>query len=157
MLPPAAALRRLELFPDDGDDLRERPGADSEGAFDDACLTADVLRDVEDCRLALAKSTHHLKSRDGRIGGLQRLETPDRTDQWLQLALIGFDDVVQIFDLSMDRFLGAFAVDLQFRDRDPVGGALSVLITVGFSQSFKPFRALPRKRFAALAFRVGER
>jgi hypothetical protein len=34
---------------------------------------------------------------------------------------------------------------------------LSVLITEGFSQSFKPFSALPRKRFAAAVLRVGER
>jgi Na+-transporting NADH:ubiquinone oxidoreductase subunit NqrB len=35
--------------------------------------------------------------------------------------MIGFYDVVQILDLSMDRFLGAFAFGLQFRKRDPVG------------------------------------
>jgi hypothetical protein len=30
-------------------------------------------------------------------------------------------------------------------------------MTSGFSQSFKPFSALPSKRFAAFAFRVGDR
>jgi hypothetical protein len=30
-------------------------------------------------------------------------------------------------------------------------------MTVGFSQSFKPCNALPRKRFAAAVLRVGER
>jgi hypothetical protein len=35
--------------------------------------------------------------------------------------MVGFDDIVQIFDLPMPRFLQAFAFGLQFRDRDPVG------------------------------------
>ena len=36
-------------------------------------------------------------------------------------------------------------------------GALSVLIVGGFSHSFKPFKALPKKRFAALALRRDEK
>ena len=35
--------------------------------------------------------------------------------------------------------------------------ALSVLMTLSFSQSFRPFSALPRKRFAAAMLRIGER
>ncbi len=51
MLPlPGAASRRLEfeLFTDDCNGLGERTCPDAKGAFDAACLTADVLRDVED-------------------------------------------------------------------------------------------------------------
>jgi hypothetical protein len=33
----------------------------------------------------------------------------------------------------------------------------SVLMTLGFCHSFRPFNALPRKRFAAAVLRVGER
>ena len=36
-------------------------------------------------------------------------------------------------------------------------GALSVFSASGSSQSFNPFRALPRNRFAALVLRVDER
>ena len=36
-------------------------------------------------------------------------------------------------------------------------GALSVFSTSGCSQSFNPFSALPRNRFAALVLRVAER
>lgn len=36
-------------------------------------------------------------------------------------------------------------------------GALSVLMTVGCSQSLHPLSALPRKRLAALVLRAGER
>ncbi len=42
----------------------------------------------------------------------------------LQLAMIRFDDIVQILGLSMHRFLGTFAFGLQFRNRDAVGWGL---------------------------------
>jgi hypothetical protein len=43
----------FESFIDDCDGFRERTGTDAESAFDNARLAADVLREVEDCRLAL--------------------------------------------------------------------------------------------------------
>jgi hypothetical protein len=48
-------LRRLDFepFTDDCDGLRERTGTETESAFDDARLAADVSREVEDRRLAL--------------------------------------------------------------------------------------------------------
>jgi hypothetical protein len=64
----------FELFPDGCDGLGERAGTETERALYDARLATDVLREVEDRRLTLAEGTHHLKSHDGRIGGLQRLE-----------------------------------------------------------------------------------
>ena len=65
----------FKLFPDECDGIRERTGSYAKRAFENASLTVDVLRDVEDRRLALAQRTHHLKPPDGRIGGLQRFET----------------------------------------------------------------------------------
>jgi len=50
----ASSRFEFELFSDDCDGLRERTGADSESAFDDTRLAANVLRKVEDRRLALA-------------------------------------------------------------------------------------------------------
>jgi hypothetical protein len=52
--PEASSRLEFELFTDDCDGLRERTGPDAESAFDDARLAADVLREVEDRRLALA-------------------------------------------------------------------------------------------------------
>ena len=101
------------MFPDEWDGIRERTGSDAKRAFDYASLPVDVLREVEDCRLALAQRTHHLKPPDGRIGGLQRFETPHWTNQLLQLTVIGLDDIVQILDLSVHRLLKAFAFGLQ--------------------------------------------
>jgi hypothetical protein len=40
------------------------------------------------------------------------------------LAMIGFDDIVQILDRSMHRFLRTFAFGLQLRNCDPVGRRL---------------------------------
>ncbi len=53
---PTQALSSLELeaFTDESDGLREHTGTDAESAFDNAGFTADVLREVEDRRLALA-------------------------------------------------------------------------------------------------------
>ena len=62
----------------------------------------------------LRRARMTLKPCDRRIGGLQRLEAPHWTDQLLQLAMTGLDDIVQILDLSMHHFLRTFAFDLQF-------------------------------------------
>ena len=110
------ASSRVEAEPlvDEGDGLCERTRTEAESAFHDTRLAADVLGKVEDRRLTFSQRTHYFKSRDGRVGGLQRLETSHRADQLLQLAMIGFDDVVQILDLSMHRVLRSFAFGLQF-------------------------------------------
>ena len=75
----------------------------------------------------------------------------------LQLAMIGFDDIVEIFDLPMHRFLQAFAFGLQFRDRDPVGRRFVGVDDLRLLPELQAVTALPRKRFPALVFRVGER
>ena len=49
-----SGVLEFELFLENCDSLGERTGTDSEGAFDDARLASDVLREVEDRRLALA-------------------------------------------------------------------------------------------------------
>jgi hypothetical protein len=61
-------------------------GAETEGALDEARLTANLAGDVEDRRLTFAERAHHLEAFDRRIGRLQRLEASDRSDQLLQLA-----------------------------------------------------------------------
>ena len=87
--PPSLASSGLifEFFTEDCDGLRERTCTDAESSLDDARFAADVLREVEDCRLPLAKRTHYLKPHDGRICGFQRFKTPHWTDQLLQLAM----------------------------------------------------------------------
>ena len=45
---------RLEALTDDCDDLSERTGTEAESAFNDAHFAMDVLREVEDRRLALS-------------------------------------------------------------------------------------------------------
>jgi hypothetical protein len=62
---------------------------------------SDVAREVEDRRLALVERTHHLKALDRRVGRLHRFETAHRPNQLLELAVVGFDDVVQILDLPV--------------------------------------------------------
>ena len=70
--------------------------------------------EIEDGRLTLMEGTHHLKSHDGCVGCLQRLEAPHGADQLLQLAVISLSDVVQILDLSMHRALRGLVFGLEF-------------------------------------------
>jgi hypothetical protein len=44
----------INSLTDESNGLRDRTGTDAETAFDDASFTTDVLREVEDRRLALA-------------------------------------------------------------------------------------------------------
>ncbi len=44
----------LSLFTEDFDGLRKRTETDAEGAFDNTCLTTDVLGNLEEGRLSLA-------------------------------------------------------------------------------------------------------
>ncbi len=46
------------------------------------------------------------------------------------------------------------SLSLQFCSRETKVGALSMLMTSSFSQSFNPLSVLPMNRLAALAFRV---
>lgn len=77
----------FEPFTDELRGFGQCAGAETEGALDEARLTANVAGDVEDCRLVFAERAHHLEAFDRRIGRLQRLEASDRADQLLQLAV----------------------------------------------------------------------
>ena len=59
--PWTSSLLGFKCLTDEIDGLGERAGPDTESAFDDARLAADVLRHIEDRRLALAERTHHFK------------------------------------------------------------------------------------------------
>ncbi len=110
----ASGRLEFELFSDHCGYFGECTGTDSESSFDDASLAADVLSKVEDCGLALAERTHHFKTHDRRVGRLQYLEASHWTDELLQLAMIGLDDIVEVLNLSMHRFLRTLAFVLQF-------------------------------------------
>ena len=99
--------RRLEFEPfvDKLNRLGQSGGAEAKSALDEAGLTWDVTRDVEGRCLSLAERTHHLEALDRRVSRPQRLEASDRPDQLLQLAVVSFDDVVQVLDLSVLRLL----------------------------------------------------
>ena len=46
----------------------------------------------------LTQRPHDLEGLDPRIGPFQSLEPSDRFDQLLQFAVVGLDDIVQVFD-----------------------------------------------------------
>lgn len=65
-----------------------------------------------------------LEALDRRVVGFQRLESADRLDQLLELAVIGFEEVVEIFDLPVDSVLRQPAFFLQVGDRRTIGRCL---------------------------------
>ncbi len=77
-----------------------------------------------DRALTFAERTHHLQDLDRCVSRLQRLEAANRADQLLQLAVVNFDDIVQILDLSVHRFPWTFALLLQLGESGRVGRRL---------------------------------
>jgi hypothetical protein len=74
--------------------------------------------------------------------------------------MIGFDDiddVVQILDLAMHRFLGAFTFGLQFRDGSRECRRFVRVDDLRLLPLLQTVQSLAEEAFAALAFRVGER
>jgi len=121
-----------------------------EGALDNARLATDVARDIEGPGLALAQCVHDLEALDRRVGRLQCLEATDGADQQLQLAMVGLEHVVQIFDLPMDGVLGACTLLLQFSNRRRVGRRL---VRVDDVRQFPLLQALQRFAEEALGCR----
>jgi hypothetical protein len=74
--------------------------------------------------LAFAERAHHLEALDRCIRRLQLLEASDRTNQLLQLAVVSLDDIVQVLDLSVQRFRGTLALLLQLSESGCVGRRL---------------------------------
>ncbi len=74
---------------------------DTEGAFDHAFFANRVAGQVEGAALAFSQGAHHLETLDCGVGRPHRLETPDRLDQLLELAVIGLDHIIQILDLAV--------------------------------------------------------
>jgi hypothetical protein len=51
--------------------------------------------------LALAQGVHHFEASERSVSCLHRLEAERRLDPTFEFAVVGLDDVVAIFDLSM--------------------------------------------------------
>ena len=138
----------FESCADELDYFSQCRGAKAKSSLDDAGFTTNVVCDVEGGCLSFTKCAHHLEALDRRIGRLQRLEAADRADQLLQLAVVSLDDVVQILDLSMQRFLWTFAFLLQLGESGRVGRRL---VRVDDRRLFPVLQAV--ERFAEEALR----
>lgn len=66
-----------------------------------------VVNEIKNFSLPFAYSAYHLESLDRRIGRFQRLEPSHRSDQLLELAVIGLDDIIPIFDLPVHKLFWA--------------------------------------------------
>ena len=52
-------------------------------------------------QLSFFKHPHELETFDGGVGCFHRFKAPHRVYQALELAMISFDNIVQVFDLSV--------------------------------------------------------
>jgi len=131
--------------------------SNAEDTFDHALFTDGVAGQVEGQGLPFSQGAHDLKSLDRGIGRFHRLKPAHRFDQLFQIAVVGFDDVVEILDLPVLNILWALTFLLQFPDRLSIASSFISVNLLGFSQSLQPFIALPRKRLAAFALRVADK
>ena len=97
---------------------RHSCAVDAKLPLDQAHLSHDATAILPWGRLALSKRVHNLETLDRGIGCLQRFKAAHRLDQLFQFAMIGFNHIVEIFDLTMQRFVGQFTLLLQL----PIAG-----------------------------------
>jgi hypothetical protein len=85
-------------------------GVDVELPLDETHFSHDATAILEERGLAFAQGVHDLEALDRGVGGLHGFEATHRLDQLFQLAVIGLDDVVEIFDLPVNHLLGQLAL-----------------------------------------------
>jgi hypothetical protein len=59
-------------------------------------LADDTTLEIETTALAFLQSTHDFEPLDRGVGRLHRSEATNRADQQLQLAVVGFNDIVEV-------------------------------------------------------------
>ena len=78
-------------------------------------------------------------------------------DQFVQLAVVGFDHIVQILHLWMHCLFSTSALGLQGCNRDTVSRRFVLASDLWLLLRPQPIERLPRNRSAALASRDGRR
>lgn len=91
--------------------------------------------------LPLSQGSHNLEPLDGCIRYLHRFEPTNRPYQLLQLAMIGLDNIVEIFHLAVDGVLRALSFLLQLSESDPIRRS-PVRVNDGW---FLPFLDAPQR------------
>ena len=71
--------------------------------------------------------------------------------------MICLNNIVQIFNLPVCKIIRAFAFGIELGNRYAISWSLVGVDDGWLLLVLNPFRALPRKRFAALALRVGDK
>jgi hypothetical protein len=84
---------------------------------------------------------HYLEALNGGVSGLERLETSNWPDQLFELIVVGLNDVVQVFDLTMNSVVGAFTFLFQLGEGRGVGRRL---VSVDDGRLLPIFEALQR-------------
>ena len=90
--------------------LAHRLRPDAEGAFDKTRFAPDAGLELEGLGPLLPEGAHRLEALYRGAGRLHWLESKGRPDQALELAMVGLDDVVEVFHLPAVGLGGALAL-----------------------------------------------
>ena len=98
---------------------------------------------------------HHLNTFDGGVSRLHGFKSQRGADYPFQFAMIAFNHVVPVLNLSVFNVRRAPAFAFEQSKRATIGGALSVLDESWDLPLFTLLRILPRNRYAALLLLTG--
>ena len=69
--------------------------------IDQAHLSPHALARIPAGELSFPEHAHHFKTFQRGVGRFHRFEAKRRLDQTFEFAVIGFDDVIQVFDVPV--------------------------------------------------------
>jgi hypothetical protein len=94
--------------------------------------------------------THHFTPFDCEAGCLHRFKSRRGTDYPFQLAMVAFNDVFPVFNLTVFNVRRTPAFAFEQRERTAVCRSFIRVDEVGICQPFTLFKIFPRKQYAAL-------
>ena len=69
--------------------------------FNEPDFSSEALAQFPNVQLSFLEHPHELKTFDGGVGCFHRFKAPDGVYQAFELAMISFDNIVQVLDLPV--------------------------------------------------------
>ena len=120
-------------------------GANAKCSFDQTHLSPDPWLQAPCPGLPFAQGAHDLEALDRGVGCRHRFETTHGLDQQFELAMVGFEHVVQVFYLPVFGFQGELPFSFQLGDCDAVAGGLVGVEFRWFLPALQPAKGLSQK------------
>ncbi len=104
--------------------LTELNGITTELSFNQTDFSCQALSLFPSIHLTFSKHLHHLKTLECGIRGFHGLETQGRYNQAFEFTVIGFNIVVEVFNLSMYNVIRTSSLFFEFSNRSTIRGGL---------------------------------